>query len=189
MTKLSDGEREEALQMIDAECMRVERLSKKMMQLIVLRQTDEIELEEQRAEALLNHVEALYAPVLKKARITLKAENHIDMLLMDEDLLSSLLINLLDNARKASQAGDTIEVTAKDNTISVTDHGAGIPKDALPQVTQPFYMADKSRSRKAGGMGLGLALAEEIARLHGAILVFESEAGKGTTVKVVFGDA
>jgi signal transduction histidine kinase len=61
-----------------------------------------------------------------------------------------------------------------------------MPKDELDKITQPFYMVDKSRAKKAGGIGLGLALADEIARLHHARLAFESEPGHGTTAKVVF---
>jgi signal transduction histidine kinase len=105
---------------------------------------------------------------------------------MDKDLLISLLLNLIDNAGKASKPGDNIEITAHQNVIAVTDHGRGIPESEISKITQPFYMVDKSRSRKAGGIGLGLALAAEIARLHGAKLEFDSEPGKGTTAKVVF---
>ena len=64
-----------------------------------------------------------------------------------------------------------------------------MPKEELDKITQPFYMIDRSRAKKTGGIGLGLALAEEIARLHGAHLAFESEPGVGTTAKVVFDDA
>ena len=63
------------------------------------------------------------------------------------------------------------------------DCGRGIPKDELEKITQPFYMVDKSRSRKMGGAGLGLALCNEIARLHGSMLTIESEENVGTTVQ------
>lgn len=79
-----------------------------------------------------------------------------------------------------------IALRARGDIISVSDSGHGIPPEELHRLTEPFYMVDKARSRKQGGMGLGLALAQEIARLHGAHLAFESEVGKGTTVKVVF---
>ena len=63
------------------------------------------------------------------------------------------------------------------------DCGRGIPKDELEKITQPFYMVDKSRSRKMGGAGLGLALCNEIARLHNSTLTIESEENVGTTVQ------
>ncbi|MPM93092.1 Signal transduction histidine-protein kinase ArlS [bioreactor metagenome] len=107
---------------------------------------------------------------------------------MEQDLLASLLLNLIDNAGKASRPGSTIELLARGNVISVADHGQGMPKEELGKITQPFYMIDRSRAKKAGGIGLGLALAAEIARLHSARLEFESECGVGTTAKVVFDD-
>ena len=57
------------------------------------------------------------------------------------------------------------------------DTGCGIPKEELCRVTEPFYMVDKSRARKAGGSGMGLALCRKIAALHGAQLCIESQVG------------
>mgnify|MGYP000712419937 CR=1 FL=1 len=105
---------------------------------------------------------------------------------MDQDLMMSLVMNLVDNAVKASKEGRKIWIRADERELSVRDEGKGIPLEDLARVTEAFYMVDKARSRKQGGMGLGLALVQEIARLHRAHLVFESEAGKGTTVKAVF---
>lgn len=187
-TKMDEEEREDALIRIDAECTRVERLSQKMMQLIVLRRSDDIRFEKASVESLLESVRFSCAEQLKQRGLTLVISNDIDTLVMDADLLSSLLLNLIDNAGKASKKGDTIELSAQGDTITVKDHGKGIPESEIAKITQPFYMVDKSRSRKAGGIGLGLALAEEIARIHGARLEFESALGEGTTVKVVFGN-
>ena len=54
----------------------------------------------------------------------------------------------------------------------------------LPRVTEPFYMVDKSRARRQGGSGLGLALCQRIAAAHGSALRIESEPGRGTRVSV-----
>ena len=70
--------------------------------------------------------------------------------------------------------------------IAVKDQGMGIPEKEIKRITQPFYMLDKARTRKAGGAGLGLALCLEIARLHGASLRIDSELGHGTCVTIVF---
>ena len=185
-TKMDEEEREDALLRIDAECIRIERLSQKLMKLIVLRQKDSIALEAYRVSDLLESVRLSSAEQLRKAGLTLIIYNTMDTLVMDKDLLSSLLLNLIDNARKASSPGDTIELSAEGNSITVRDHGKGIPPEELNKITQPFYMVDKSRSKKAGGIGLGLTLVDEIARLHGARLIFESTLGEGTRVKVVF---
>ncbi|MDE7404231.1 MAG: cell wall metabolism sensor histidine kinase WalK, partial [Lachnospiraceae bacterium] len=74
----------------------------------------------------------------------------------------------------------------RDNVITVSDQGCGIPKEEIERVTEAFYMVDKARSRKAGGCGLGLSLCSMIAQLHHARLSIESEIGKGTKVSVIF---
>ncbi len=185
-TKLSNEERDDALMRIDDECNRIERLSQKMMQIIVLRQNDNIALTPQSVSDLLETVRISCAEQLNRRGLTLTIENSIDKLPMDADLMSSLLLNLIDNAGKASAPGGGIELCASGNTISVADHGKGIPQAEIEKIIQPFYMVDKSRSKKAGGIGLGLALCEEIARLHGAKLEIESAENIGTTVRVVF---
>ena len=188
-TVMTEEEREDALLRIDAECNRVERLSQKLMQLIVLRQQGALTVENRPVSALLDCVSAASAEQLKQRGLTLTVENGIGTLPMEQDLLTSMLLNFIDNAGKASAPGGVIELVAQGNAISVTDHGRGIPQDEIDRVTQPFYMVDRSRAKKAGGIGLGLALAEEIARLHRARLEITSRLGEGTTVRVVFDDA
>lgn len=188
-TRMDDDEREDALVRIDGECTRIERLSQKLMQLIVLRQNERIPMEAHSVAGLLESVRQSCEEQLKQRGLQLTVESNMGALVMDGDLLSSLLLNLIDNAGKASEPGGAIELTARDGTIAVTDHGRGIAPEELGRITQPFYTGDQSRSRKAGGIGLGLALAEEIARLHGARLAFESAPGAGTTAKVIFRDA
>ena len=66
----------------------------------------------------------------------------------------------------------------------IDDVKSGFIKEYLPRITEPFYMVDKSRARRQGGSGLGLALCSRIAQAHGGTLAMESELGKGTTVTV-----
>lgn len=186
MTKMDEDEREAALLQINADCTRVERLSHKLMQLLVLKRSSDIEPKEQQVSDLLDMVYDAAEEQVRQRGLILNIENHMGLLKMDRDLLCELLLNLIDNAGKASPRGSAITLLAQGNIISVSDSGHGIPAGELHRLTEPFYMVDKARSRKQGGMGLGLALAQEIARLHGAQLAFESEVGKGTTVKVVF---
>ncbi len=107
----------------------------------------------------------------------------------DADLLLDLLCNLVGNAVKASEPGQPVEVQAADNgdtvTMTVADHGCGIPQSEISRVTEPFYMVDKSRARKQGGSGLGLALCKRIAEVHGSDLHIESTPGEGTRVSVI----
>lgn len=186
MTKMDEDEREAALLQINVDCTRVERLSYKLMQLLVLKHAEDIEPKEQQVSELLDMVYDAAKEQVRQRGLILNIENHMELLKMDRDLLCELLLNLIDNAGKASPRGSAITLLAQGNIISVSDSGHGIPAGELHRLTEPFYMVDKARSRKQGGMGLGLALAQEIARLHGAQLAFESEVGKGTTVKVVF---
>ena len=107
----------------------------------------------------------------------------------DADLLLDLLCNLVGNAVKASEPGQPVEVRAADNgdtvTLTVADHGCGIPQSEISRVTEPFYMVDKSRAREQGGSGLGLALCKRIAEVHGSDLHIESTPGEGTRVSVI----
>ena len=106
----------------------------------------------------------------------------------DADLLLDLLCNLVQNAAKASPAGVPVTVLLADagDTVALTvqDHGCGIPADKLARVTEPFYMVDKSRARKQGGSGMGLALCQRIAAVHGGTLQISSQVGVGTAVTV-----
>ena len=102
----------------------------------------------------------------------------------DPDLVVGVLINLVDNACAAG--AKHVTVAAGENRLSVADDGCGIPQAILDKVTQPFFRADKARSRRGGHAGLGLALAARVAELHRARLVIESAEGKGTTVSLVF---
>ncbi|MCL2672695.1 MAG: HAMP domain-containing histidine kinase [Clostridiales bacterium] len=184
-TRMREEEREDALLRIDDACTRIERLSQKMMQLLVLQRGEDIDLRLQSVSDLLEIVRGACAEKLSRHKLTLQIENSMENLCMDTDLLGSLLINLIDNACKASPVGGTITLHAAGNALTVIDHGKGIPPEELSRITQVFYTVDKARSRGAG-MGLGLALCETIAKLHGANLEFESEEGKGTVARVVF---
>ena len=66
--------------------------------------------------------------------------------------------------------------------MEVADTGCGIPPEALPHLTEPFYRVDKARARANGGSGVGLALCADIAAAFGAKLEFASTVGEGTTV-------
>ena len=109
----------------------------------------------------------------------------------NEDLLEGLLINLIDNAiRACGEEGGKIGLKSYEQggqrRIEISDNGKGMTKEQMSLITEPFYRADKARSRKDGGNGLGLALCDEIAKKHGAQLVFDSTLGEGTIVKIVF---
>lgn len=109
-----------------------------------------------------------------------------DTILVESDLIITVLINLLDNACKASEPGSPIEITGskeKDGyRFTVKDYGVGIAPEEAKKITKAFYMVDKSRSRSRNGAGLGLALCAEILTLHGSRLEIDSVPGEGTAM-------
>lgn len=183
---LKREQKESALRHIYEECSRLERLSSKLMSLIGLYDNDSICMEEVSIKELFDRVEALEAYHLEQKKISLITSCTMKSKRVDRDLFESLLINLIDNGIKASSEGAAIYLEGAADRITVRDQGYGIPKEEIEKVTEAFYMVDKARSRKAGGSGIGLALCDRIARLHGARLLIESEHGKGTSVSVLF---
>ena len=178
-------EQREAAGAIFHEAQRLEALSGKLLQLMGLGehapQLVPVQLDSVFAEA-----RRAVAPALNGCILTMQSNGLTVQ--GDADLLCDLVINLVTNAAKASTPGSAIAVCAEqaDGSIRLTvqDHGQGIPADKLARVVEPFYMVDKSRSRRQGGSGLGLALCSRIAQAHGGTLAMESELGKGTTVTV-----
>ena len=170
---------------IFSEGKRLEALSLKLMDLVVL-DKDEFELVRGYARRVLGHVMAVVTPMLEQHGLTLKTDIEQHQILYEKDLLLTLITNLIDNARKASEPGKAIELSGRKQEgryrITVTDHGIGIPQEELKRITEAFFMVDKSRSRAQHGAGLGLAIGNKIAQLHGSELHFESQVGVGTTV-------
>ena len=137
-------------------------------------------------EALFAAVEETMADALRESGVCLIVSCGMGELTIDFDLMRSALVNLIENARRASPRGSTIELTAADGVIAIRDYGKGIGREELSRVTEPFYTADRSRSKKNGGSGLGLALVKRIAEAHHASLEIESEPGAGTRVSLRF---
>ena len=101
--------------------------------------------------------------------------------------LHRLFVVLIDNAIKYSREGGDVVVAVRCETsiaVTIQDFGAGIAEQDLPRIFERFYRADRSRS--SPGHGLGLALAESIARLHGATIEVESTEGAGSIFRVTF---
>lgn len=164
---------------------RLEDLSFHLLNLIILKQ-DEFPFKEYNSKQLFRELTQTLAILLKKYNIKLELEIEEVNIFIEPVLLKSLLYNLVDNACKASEENNKIIISGikQDNlyTISVQDFGKGIDEEHLKKVTEPFYMVDKSRARKQGGAGLGLALCKEIAALHKSELLITSKLGVGTKI-------
>ena len=103
----------------------------------------------------------------------------------DEQRLSQVFVNLIDNALRYTPEHGSVTVTldVRDGhaIISVSDTGIGIPYKDLPYVFQRFYVVDRSRARRLSGAGLGLAIVKQIVEAHGGSVDVESRLGSGTT--------
>jgi signal transduction histidine kinase len=94
--------------------------------------------------------------------------------------LKRCLTNLVDNALKYGQCAEIKVVDRPDRlTLTIQDHGPGIPNAELERVFEPFYRLEGSRSRDTGGTGLGLSIARNIARAHGGELTLRNHPGGG----------
>ena len=184
--KLPEEDREEALSYIYGESCRLERLSRKLMNLLLLEEEDVINPKEVSAQELFHKAEEACRRSLAEDGICLECHEEGELFCVDEDLFTEVLINLIDNARKASSAGDRIILLAKGNAMEVRDFGRGIPEEEKEKILEPFYMVDKSRSRKSGGAGLGLAITAMILKKHNCRMQIESKVGEGTRIKLQF---
>lgn len=186
--KLTEEQEQRALSHINREGRRLEILSGKLLQMMGLYQNDTIHMEEGTAGELLSRVEEMETEAAWRKGILLETECEDFSLQMDMELMESLLLNLIDNALRVSKPGHKVIVRAfcrgKEKFFQVEDFGCGIPAEELAKVTEAFYMVDKSRSRREGGVGLGLALCAKIAELHGGKMEIQSTQGKGTAVTV-----
>jgi heavy metal sensor kinase len=106
----------------------------------------------------------------------------------DRMKLRQLFLNILDNAIRYTPSGGAVSSTLVRKNgfalVSISDTGMGIPAEDLPYIFDRFYRVDKARSRAEGGLGLGLAIANSVAKLHGGSIEVESQVGKGSTFHI-----
>lgn len=188
MMELSEHDRRQAADYIYRESRRLERLAYKMMELVQLGKT-EIPGHPVDMEMFGKNLKILTSGMLEGIWSCFDFEK--GTIQGDEDLLLSLFGNLVDNARKACRKGGDISVVGNlreggGYQVRVSDNGCGIPKEELHKITEAFYMIDKSRTRKEGGAGLGMAICEKIVKVHHAEWKIESKEGEGTIITVLF---
>jgi signal transduction histidine kinase len=138
---------------------------------------------------LLARAEARFRAAHPERTLRVDVATALPTLSGDAVLLRRVIDNLLENAHKYSERPDA-EITllaraGAEVIFEVRDQGIGISADDLPRVFRPFFRADKSRTRKTGGLGLGLALAKRIVDAHGGTIEIESKPGEGTRARVL----
>ncbi|MBI3173447.1 MAG: HAMP domain-containing protein [Chloroflexi bacterium] len=123
--------------------------------------------------------------VQRSVQLAGDADPNIDPVLMDTQRIGRVLNNLVSNALRHTPAGGQVMVTARrvgtGVEIRVSDTGEGIRPEDLPHLFERFYRGEKSRSRRSGGAGLGLAIARGIVEAHGGSMQVVSEPGQGAT--------
>ena len=185
---LDAQESQEAANYIFSEGKRLEALSLKLLDLLLVKH-QALALTECDPAELIDRLVDHLRPVYRERQIVLQSRCTPGLCMLEPDLFASVLTNLLDNARKALDRGGNIFVLGKQKEegyqIEVLDNGRGMPEEAIRHLTEAFYRVDKSRSRAQGGAGLGLTLCSRILELHGGTIAFRSREGVGTCVTVL----
>ena len=176
---------------IFTESKRLETMSMRLLDLIVLKKQS-VNPKPTVINVVLDEVKTIIKPQLENSNIELVYDVEEAIIPMEAELMKTVFINVIDNARNAIDAKGTITVVGRKAkggyVITIQDTGKGMEKCELEKITNAFYMVDKSRSRKHGGAGLGLAICNEIVALHGFEIRFDSTINVGTTVTIVMGE-
>lgn len=168
-----------------------ERLSKMVKTLLDMSELQTVARDDEIAlDALVEEVLADLEPLAQEKHIQLDQTCEPVSMMGSDILIYRLVYNLVENAIKYNRLDGTVTVSVTEENdrtcIRVEDTGNGIPEELKGRVFDPFFRVDKSRSRALGGVGLGLALVHEIARVHdGEITIKDNKAG-GTTFEVRF---
>jgi signal transduction histidine kinase len=140
-------------------------------------------------ESVVETVRAATESLAQNKRLTLttSVDKSLPVGLGDEQRLTQVLLNLVGNAIKFTDAGEVSMVAGVRNghfAVSVTDTGPGIPLDQQDRIFEQFHQVDSSLTKAKGGTGLGLAIAKQIVEMHGGRIWVESMPGKGSNFQM-----
>ncbi len=138
-----------------------------------------------------------YTPMAnrRKVSITLSMANDLPLVVADRVAVTRVLQHLLDNAIKFGPANQVVQIQVDKRgervRLAVRDHGPGLAPAEIDRIFDVFYQVDGSATRKAGGLGVGLALVRKLVQAHGSEVTVKSELGQGSTfafdLEAVFG--
>jgi two-component system phosphate regulon sensor histidine kinase PhoR len=150
---------------------------------------------------VVRDVTAVLGPLAEADRISIAIDidDQIPQVTGDRDELVQLFLNLIQNAIKYGKSGGHVRIGVRACptpipgrrsalsmvAVTVRDDGEGIPREAIPRLTERFYRVDVKRSRERGGTGLGLAIVKHIVNRHQGRLQIESQPGEGSTFTVL----
>lgn len=178
------------INIIETESLRLSKLSDNLLKLSTLEseyapfQPESYSLNKQIREIIL-----MLEPQWSAKNIELSLEDEQEVhITADKELLSQVWINILHNSIKFTPEKGKITVsvfkTGSDVKVTVKDNGIGMTSEVLTHIFERFYMADKSRSRKAGGNGLGLSIVKKIVEMHHGKIEVKSKPSEGTAFNI-----
>jgi len=188
LTKLGDGPERDALRVVRRNAARLLRMIDDLLDLAKLEAGGlRLKVTQVDLSALVERVTENAGPAAKTRDVDLrfKAYGEPVEIFGDPHRIEIILTNLIGNAMKFTPRGGKIEATvhfgAAGVSVEVADTGPGIPRSEQERIFERFHQTESSERRRYGGAGIGLALARELAQLHGGSLTVESKPGEGST--------
>lgn len=182
------AEQTAALEVIQRQGKRMSRMTEEMLTLSRMeRGQTQLEREETDLTELVEVICEDQQELLPE-HLTLRWELEPVTAEVHQDMMIRLVINLLNNAVRYAKSEILVTLTCHHDTVTLTvaDDGVGIEPEHQKRIFQRFYQVDGARARKSGGLGLGLAMCDQIIRQHGGRISVESTPGKGSRFFVTF---
>jgi two-component system, OmpR family, sensor kinase len=180
---LPPGAAEEAVEAIQAEAGRMERIVSDLLKMAELDTAEDDRSEMVRLDILASEVFAHMQAIASGRRLSIDAPARA-VVTGNPDRLRELVLNLLDNSIKYTPEGGRVALSVRTErswaVLTVSDTGIGIPISEQDRIFDRFYRVDRARSRAGGGTGLGLAITRSIAQAHGGKIAVRSEPGVGS---------
>ncbi|NCD10414.1 MAG: HAMP domain-containing histidine kinase [Negativicutes bacterium] len=187
--RLSREEQLHYIDIIENESLRLSRLAENLLRLSTLESKGVMNPSAYSLTRQMQETILLLEPqwTAKNIEVSLSGENM--EITADKDLLNQVWINLLNNSMKFTPVGGKIDISVKasDNELEIVimDTGTGMDEETMTHIFERFYMADKARSKTAGGSGLGLSIAKKIVEMHQGSICVSSSLNEGSVFKVV----
>lgn len=186
---LSRDEQLHYIGIIESESLRLSKLGENLLRLSTLEsEYAEINPTQYSLGRQLKDIILMMEPQWSAKNIEVSLSEEPASIFADEDLFSQVWINLLNNSIKFTPAGGKIKISVskqnKQTEVTISDTGIGMTKETMTHIFERFYMADKARSRSAGGSGLGLSIVKKIVQMHHGSIDVTSTPGKGTIFKI-----
>ncbi len=168
------------------EANRMNNIIIEMLELSKLESNLNFNIEEIQVSAIVNEVISSLEPKIKEKNITITTNLDPLNVNISNDHLFMLVKNIVDNAIKYNIENGSVDISLKNNILSIKDTGIGISSKDQSRVFERFYRVDKAKSKESGGTGLGLAIVKHICNIYNYDLELTSSLNKGTAIKIRF---